>query len=176
MLFFHCFHFKDIPNSSRRLDQDEYICLSHTSSEDVLIKTYIFILIIPLQDVVKMSWERLQDIFKTSCQDVLKKSSKHLQDLLERSLQNIFKTFARRIIKFKLFLLTRPQDVINTFFRRTAKTNIYRKIHLGHTPEKFMVRVPNQRVDIPKPLKQFFENTLWCGCFRKQKILLLKAL
>ena len=66
--------------SSRRLDQDEYIHLIHTSSEDVLIKTNIFVLIIRLQDVFKTFSRRLQDVFKTSCKD-------------------IFKTFSRRIIK-----------------------------------------------------------------------------
>ena len=39
--------------SSRRLDQDEYIRLSLTSSEDVLVKTNIFVLAIRLQDVFK---------------------------------------------------------------------------------------------------------------------------
>ena len=43
-----------------------------------------------------------------------------------------------------------PQDVFNTFLRRTAKTVIYRKICLGHTSEKFMNR-----------LQIFQEWTLW---------------
>ena len=41
-------------------------------------------------------------------------------------------------------------DVFNTFLRRTTKTIIYRKICLGHTSEKFMIRVKN-----------FQEWTLW---------------
>ena len=39
--------------SSRCLDQDEYSRLMHTSSEDVLIKTNIFVLAIRLQDIFK---------------------------------------------------------------------------------------------------------------------------
>ena len=62
--------YSNIP-ANIRLDQDEYVRLSLTSSEDVLVKTSIFVLAI-----------RLQDVFKTSCQDV-------------------FKTFSRRIIKLK---------------------------------------------------------------------------
>ena len=61
--------------SSRGLDQDENIRLTHTSSrrlQDVLQKC--------LQDIFKTSSRRFQDVFKTSCKD-------------------IFKTFSRRIIK-----------------------------------------------------------------------------
>ena len=43
----------------RRLDQDEYVRLSLTSSEDVLVRTNIFVLAICLQDVFKMSSRRL---------------------------------------------------------------------------------------------------------------------
>ena len=45
--------------------------LSSSSSEDVLIKTNIFVLAIRLQDVLKSFWRHLQDVFKTSCKDVL---------------------------------------------------------------------------------------------------------
>ena len=53
--------------SSRRLDQDEYVCLSLTSSrrlQDVLVKTNIFVLAIRLQDVFKTSSRR---IIKLNC-------------------------------------------------------------------------------------------------------------
>ena len=56
-----------LKRSSRRLDQDLYICLGHTSSR------------------------RHQDIFKTSSrrlQDVL---PRRLQDVLQKRLQDIFK-------------------------------------------------------------------------------------
>ena len=148
--------------SSRRLDQDEHIRLSHTSSEDVLVKTNIFVLAIRLQDVFKTFSRRLTKTSSRRLQDVLKTSSRHLQDVLQRHLQyvfkmsckNVFKTSSRRfedifktswkdikdVFKMyhqvKLFLLTSLRDVFNTFLRRTAKTVIYRRICLGHTSEK----------------------------------------
>ena len=88
--------------SSRRLDQDEYIRLSHTSSEDVF-KTSSR----RFQDVFKTSSRRLQDVLKTSSrrlQDVLKTSSSCLLDVFKtfwKRLQDIFKMFARLIIKLK---------------------------------------------------------------------------
>ena len=96
--------------SSRRLDQDEYIRLSHTSSEDVFKTSsrrlgqdqYIrlgYTSSRRLQDVFKTSSRRLQDVFKTSCQDVFKTFSRRLQDVLQKRLQDIFKTSSRRIIK-----------------------------------------------------------------------------
>ena len=63
----------------RRLDQDEYVRLSLTSSEDVLVKTNISVLAICLEDVFKTFSRRLQDVFKTSSrrfQDVFKTSSR----------------------------------------------------------------------------------------------------
>ena len=124
--------------SSRRLDQGEYIYLSHMSSEDVLIETNIFILVICLQDVFKTSWK---NVFKTSSrrfENVLKTSSRHLQDVLARCLQDVFKMLSRNLAKTssrhledvlqrylqdvfktyhqaKLFLLTRPKDVFETY-------------------------------------------------------------
>ena len=93
--------------SSRRLDQDEYVRLSLTSSEDVLVKTNIFVLAIRLQDVLQKG---LQDIFKTS--------SKRLQDVLK----NVFKTSSRRIGRRKIVTLKtcwrRLQDIFKTFSKR----------------------------------------------------------
>ena len=54
----------------RRRLRDEYIHLTHTPSEDVLIKSNILVLVI-----------HLQDAFKTSCQDVFKTSSRRFQDV-----------------------------------------------------------------------------------------------
>ena len=93
--------------SSRRLDQDEYARLNLTSSEDVLVKTNIFVLAIRLQDVFKTSSGRFQDVFKTfsrRLQEVLQKRlqdvlQKRLQDIFKTSCKDIFKTFSRRIIK-----------------------------------------------------------------------------
>ena len=75
--------------SSRRLDQDEYIRLSQTSSEDIFKRLdqdqYIRLGHTP---VFKTSSRHLQDVFKAF--------SRHLQDILMTSskrLQNVFKTF-----------------------------------------------------------------------------------
>ena len=62
----------------RRLDQDKYTRHSHTSSEDVLIKTNIFILAICLQGIFKASWRRFQDVFKKPCKNVFKTSPRRL--------------------------------------------------------------------------------------------------
>ena len=110
----------------RRLHQDEYIRLTHTSSEDVLIKTNILVLVIRLQDVFKTFSRRLQDVLQ-----------KRFQDIFKTSCKDVFKTYHQ----IKLFLLTHLQDVFNTFLRRTAKMVIYRRIYQGHTSEKFMVSV-----------------------------------
>ena len=109
--------------SSRRLDQDEYIHLNDTPSEDVF-KTfsrcldqyiclghtsswrlqYVFKTLAKASSRhLKTFWRRIQDIFKTSCQVILKNSSKRLQDVLQRYLQDIFMTFSRCIIKFNCF-------------------------------------------------------------------------
>ena len=54
-------------------------------------------------------------------------------------------------------------DVCNSFPRRTAKTIIYRKIRLGHTSEKFTIRVQADKVprvislDILKLVKHFLK-------------------
>ena len=55
----------------RRLHQDEYIRLTHTSSKDVLIKTNVLVLVIRLQDVFKTNHQvklflltRFQDVFE----------------------------------------------------------------------------------------------------------------
>ena len=97
--------------SSRWLDQEEYIRLSHSSSEVVLVKTNIFVLAICFQE------------FLLRClPDVLKTSSRHLQDVLERCLQDVFKTY----YKVKLFLLTSLRVVFDMFLRHTVKTVISR--------------------------------------------------
>ena len=102
----------------RRLDQDEYIPLTHTSPEDVfrrrlqntLIKTNIIVLVIRLQDVFKTFSRRLQDVFKTSCKNVFKTSSRRFQDVFKTSCQDVFKTSSRLI-----------QDILKTSSRRLAK-------------------------------------------------------
>ena len=118
---------------SRRLCQDQYIRLVHKSSRR-------------LQDVFKTSSRHLQDVFKTSSRRLANTSWRHLQDVL--------KTYHQ----VKLFLLTSLWEVFNMFVRRTAKTVVYRRIHLGHTSEKFMVSVQNLQVLV------FQFTTPFSGC------------
>ena len=121
------------------------IRLQKTSSrrlQDVLVKTNIFVLSIRLQDVFKI---RFQDVFKTSCENVFKTSSRHLQGVLPRRLQDVFKTSSKRLAntswrhlqdvfktyhQVKLFLLTSLWEIFNMFVRLTAKTVVYRRIHI----------------------------------------------
>ena len=94
---------------SRRLDQDEYIRLIHTSSEDVLMKNNIFVLVIRLQAFSR----QLQDIFKTTSRHVQDILLGHHQDVLQICLQDVFKTHHQ----VKLFLLTPLKDVFETYSR-----------------------------------------------------------
>ena len=119
--------------SLRRLYQDEYIRLSHTPSEDVLIKTNILVLVIRfhkvfktycksvfktplrcLEDVLKISWRNLQDIFDTSWQDVFKASSRRIAKMSSRHLQDV----PSKYHQVKMFLLTCLQDVFETYSTR----------------------------------------------------------
>ena len=85
-----------LKTSSRRLDQDEYIRLSHTSSEDVLVKTNIFFLTMRLQSVFKTSSRGLQYVFKTSCKNVFKTSSRRLLDVSNTTSRRLAKASSRR--------------------------------------------------------------------------------
>ena len=96
--------------SWRRLDQDQYVRLSLTSSEDVLVKTNIFVLAIRLQDVFKTSSRRFQDVFKTSSRRLAKMSSRRFQDVLQKRLQDIFKTSSKRL-----------QDVLKNVFKTSSR-------------------------------------------------------
>ena len=100
----------------RRLDEDEYVLINHTSSEVVFIG---------LQDVL-VETNILVEVFKTS-----RKSQMPWRHLLD-----VLKTYHQ----VKLFLLTSLWEVFNMFVRRTAKTVVYRRIHLGPTSDKFMVK------------------------------------
>ena len=77
----------------RRLDQDQYIRLGHTSSR------------------------RLQHIFKMSCQIVFKTSSRHLQDVSQMSFKMSSRLLAKTSTRclwdvFKTFLRRSPKTVI----------------------------------------------------------------
>ena len=80
--------------TSRRLDQDQYFRLGHTSSRC-------------LQDVLKTSSRRLAKTSSRRLQDVFKTSSRHVQDVLLRHLQEVFKTSSKH-----------PQDLFKTFRKR----------------------------------------------------------
>ena len=122
----------------RHLDEDEYILINDTSSENVF----------------KTSWSRpiysscpyvfktfLRYVFKTSSRRLAKTSSRHLQGVLPRRLQDVFKTSSKRLAntswrhlqdvfktyhQVKLFLLTSLWEIFNMFLRRTAKTVVYK--------------------------------------------------
>ena len=112
--------------SSRRLDQDEHVCLSLTSSEDVFKKSSR-----------RLNQDQYICLGHTSSRRLAKTSARHLQDVLQIYLQHVFKTYHQ----VKLFLLTCLQEVFNTFLRRSfPKPVIYRGICLGNnTFEKFIV-------------------------------------
>ena len=98
-------HLQDIfKTSSRSLDQEEYVSLTHTSSEDVLIKSNIIVLFIRLQDVFRTS---CKIVFKTSSRRLIfKTSSRHIQDVFKAFCKDIFKTFSSRIIKLNCLVGT----------------------------------------------------------------------
>ena len=152
----------------RLLDQDQWIHLSHTSSEDVFKTSWSRPIYKSSSYVFKTSWrclaktsarrfrkllqnvlqKRLQDIFKnssrclakTSClQRVSKTSCKNVFKTCSRCLQDVFKTYHPD----KLFLLKSLQDVFSTFLRPTAKRINYRRICLGHNSEKLIVSLQN---------------------------------
>ena len=98
--------------SSRRLDEDKNICLTHKASEevcgpnnglshtssrhlqDVLPRRLQNVFKTSCKNVFKTSSTRLQDVFKTSWrpfQDILKTSPRLLKDVLKRFLQDVFK-------------------------------------------------------------------------------------
>ena len=77
----------------RRLDQDEYVRLSLTSSKDVFKTSWSRPKYSSWLYVFRTSSRRFQDVFKTSCQDVL---SRRLQDVFKTSCKNVFKISSRR--------------------------------------------------------------------------------
>ena len=86
----------------RRLDQDQYIPLDHMSSEDVLIKTNIFVLVIRLEDVLKVSWRRKGNIFvlgKTSSRSIIKYTirSNHQRCSVKKSVLRNFAKFTGNV-------------------------------------------------------------------------------
>ena len=101
-----------LKRSSRRLDQGEYIHLGHISSRHLQIvlkkssRRLAKMSSRNLQDVLKTFWRHLEDVFKTSSKRIAKISSRHVQD--------VFKIYHQ----FKLFFLTRLQKVVETYSAR----------------------------------------------------------
>ena len=123
--------------SSRRIDQNEYIRLTHTSSGDVF-KT----------SSKCLDRDQYNRLVQTSSRRLGKTSSKRFHDALKtssRSLEDIFKMFCKDVLKTVLVnTFSRClRDVFKTFLRRISETTIYRRICLGRTSEKFMVSVQN---------------------------------
>ena len=90
-----------LKTSSRRLDQDKYIRLSHSSSEDVFFKTNMLALLIRLQYVFKTYGfktysRRLKNVFTTSSRRLAKTSP---QNIFKASCKNVLKTYWRRLAK-----------------------------------------------------------------------------
>ena len=137
----HCLYPANVlmKTSSRRLDEGEYILINHTSSEDVFKTSWSRPVYLPCPYVFKTSSRRFQDVFKTSTKRLANRSSRRLANTFWRHLQDVLKAYHQS----KLFLLTSLWVVFSMFVRRTAKTVFYRRIHLGHTSEKFTVSVQN---------------------------------
>ena len=117
----------------RRLDQDEYVRFSLTSSEDVFKTFWSRPIYSSWLYVFKTSSRRFQDVFKTSSrrfEDVFKTSSRRLV----KRLQDIFKTSSRRIIKLNCSCehvfekhSTRFRDAL---FQRRLSTEEYAQVTL----------------------------------------------
>ena len=96
--------------SSGRLDQDEYVCLSLTSSEDVFKTSSRRLGQDQYIRLGHTSSRRLQDVLSRRLQDVLKTSSRRLAKTYSRRFEDVFKTSSRYL-----------QDVFKTSSRRLAK-------------------------------------------------------
>ena len=107
----------------KHLDQDEYIHLTHTSSEDVFKTSSRHLDQDQHNRLGHTSSRHLQDVLKTSSRRLAKTFSRHLQDVFKtfsRRLQDIFKTYSRR---FEDVFKTSCKDLFKTFSRRIIKLN-----------------------------------------------------
>ena len=110
--------------SWRRLDQDEYVRFSLTSSEDVFKTSW--------SRQIYLSWPCLLNVFNTSFKTSSRSFVKRLQDVFKTSRKDIFKTFSRRIIKLNYSCShvfekhsTRFWDI---FFQRRLSTEGYARV------------------------------------------------
>ena len=120
--------------SSRRLDQDEYVHLSLTFSEDIFKTSWSRPIYLSWPYVFKTSSGRLQDVLKTSA----------------RCLRDVFKTYSRlpwKISSRRFQGIPSSSFVLlNTSSRSIQHVSLYRGIYLGNNiSEKFMVSVQNLR-------------------------------
>ena len=112
--------------SSRRLDQDEYIRLTHTSAEDVFKTSSRRLDQGQYIRLDHTSSRCLKDIFKASSRRLAKTSSRHLQDIFQtssRHLQEVFKTFRKLLQDVFNYLQDVLKDVFKMFSRRIIKLN-----------------------------------------------------
>ena len=110
--------------SWRRLDQDEYVRLSLTSSRR-------------LQDVLPRC---LQEVFKTSSRRLAKTSSRHLQD--------VFKTY----YQVKVFLVTQFQDIFETYSKRFWDV-LLRRLSTGGLPRSHFREIYGHCAKFPRVIK-----------------------
>ena len=99
--------------SSRRLHQDDCICLSHASSEDLFKASWSRQIYLFWSFIFKTSSRRIQDLLLGHLQEHSKTSSRRLAS--SRHLQNISNTYHQ----VKLFLLMRLQNVYQTHSTRS---------------------------------------------------------
>ena len=88
-----------LKKSSIRLDQDEYIRLSHLSSEDFFKTSSRHLDQDQYIRLDHTSSTRVQDVLKTSSRRLAKTSSRPLQDIFNTSFQDVFKTSSRCLQK-----------------------------------------------------------------------------
>ena len=160
---------------SRRLDQDQYICLGHTSSKR-------------LQNVFKTSSRRLQDIFEMPCKnvfkDVLKMSLRCLAKTSQRRFQNVFKTscigvfktFSRGIIKLKCscwqVFKTSSRRIHHVFERYCEEDYLQKDLPRSHFWEIYgqCTKISKSELFVyTETFKIFFLKILLSDCFYKQR-------
>ena len=143
------------------------------SLEDVLARTFYLMISLEnvlktsLQNILKMSWRRLEDVFNTPWrrfetvlkkffQDVLKTFWSCLEDVLARRLQDVLKTFLQEVLKtswkyLEDVLARRLENVLKTPWRCMTKTNILVLIktswrHLLKTKMKGVFKTSSRRL------------------------------
>ena len=136
-------------------------------SEDVLIKTNIFTLLIPLQKTSSRRLHqdrhiRLGPMYSIRFENVFKTSSKHLQ--------HVFKTY----YQVKLFLITQFQDVFETYSKRFWDV-LLRRLPTGGLPRSHFWKIYGQCTKFPRVIKIsqvliFHFTTSFSGCTLQRRI------